>query len=236
MTTQGIHNHNADIHTKEPSVFHYDQPVAPIKVHVENEPQKTKEQVVQPPIKLQTPSIPFPRRLTKEKEKAQQQKFLENLKQLHINFPFIEALAQMPKYTKFLKSLLTNKARIEEAYTDLEKSIYQSDLESFNSVGNESDDNSDTRMPIRCINSVNTPYSVTRKTTGTDEVNSEHLYLASANEIDEKKPKLKDLPHHLEYAYLHGSKSFPIIISSKFSKKEKMLLLHVLEKRKGAIA
>ncbi|GJV84515.1 reverse transcriptase domain-containing protein [Tanacetum coccineum] len=88
---------------------------------------------------------------------------------------------------------------------DLEKSIYQSDLESFNYVGNESDDNFDTRMPIQRINSVNTPYSETQKTTGTDEVNSEHLYLASANKIDEKKPKLKDLPHHLEYAYLHAS-------------------------------
>ncbi|GJX33406.1 DNA-directed DNA polymerase [Tanacetum coccineum] len=52
----------------------------------------------------------------KEKEEAQQ-KFLENLKQLHINLPFIEALAQMPKYAKFLKGLLTNKARLEEACT-----------------------------------------------------------------------------------------------------------------------
>ncbi|GKD46601.1 hypothetical protein Tco_1271246, partial [Tanacetum coccineum] len=39
----------------------------------------------------------------------------ELLKQIHINFPFIEALAQMPKYSKFLKGLLTNKARLEEA-------------------------------------------------------------------------------------------------------------------------
>ncbi|GKB01906.1 DNA-directed DNA polymerase [Tanacetum coccineum] len=39
---------------------------------------------------------------------------LEKL-QLHINLPFIEALAQMPKYAKFLKGLLTNKARLEEA-------------------------------------------------------------------------------------------------------------------------
>ncbi|GKC10168.1 reverse transcriptase domain-containing protein, partial [Tanacetum coccineum] len=46
---------------------------------------------------------------------AQQKKFLENLKQLHINLPFIEALAQMPKYAKFLKGLLTNKPRLEEA-------------------------------------------------------------------------------------------------------------------------
>ncbi|GJU42571.1 reverse transcriptase domain-containing protein [Tanacetum coccineum] len=69
----------------------------------------------------------------------------------------------------------------------------------------------------------------------TDGFNGEHLYLASANEIDEKKPELKDLPHHLEYTYLHGDKSFPIIISSKLSEKEKMLLLQVLEKRKGAM-
>ncbi|GKD57964.1 hypothetical protein Tco_1295473, partial [Tanacetum coccineum] len=57
-----------------------------------------------------------------------------------------------------------------------------------------------------------------------------------ANEIDEKKPELKILPQHLEYAYLHGDKSFPIIISSKLSEREKMLLLQVLEKRIGEIA
>ncbi|GJR53993.1 reverse transcriptase domain-containing protein [Tanacetum coccineum] len=56
-------------------------------------------------------------RLRKEKEEAQQKKILENLKQLHINLPFIEALAQMPKYAKFLNGLLTNRARLEEACT-----------------------------------------------------------------------------------------------------------------------
>ncbi|GJZ33946.1 hypothetical protein Tco_0579382 [Tanacetum coccineum] len=67
--------------------------------------------------RVQTPPIPFTQRLRKEKEEAQQKKFLENLKQLHINLPFIEALAQMPKYAKFLKGLLTNRARLEEACT-----------------------------------------------------------------------------------------------------------------------
>ncbi|GJY03911.1 DNA-directed DNA polymerase [Tanacetum coccineum] len=118
----------------------------------------------------------------------------------------------------------------------LEKSIYQSDLESCNSIGNESNDNFDSEMPIQRIDSVTTPYFDAQKTAGTDGVNSEHLYSASANEIDEKKPELKDLPNHLEYAYLHGNKSFPIIILSKLSKKEKILLLQVLEKLKGAIA
>ncbi|GJY17939.1 DNA-directed DNA polymerase [Tanacetum coccineum] len=89
----------------------------PNKVLTEDQPQKTTELIVQPSSKVQTPPIHFLRRLRKEKEEAQQKKFLENLKQLHINFPFIEALAQVPKYAKFLKGLLTNKARLKEACT-----------------------------------------------------------------------------------------------------------------------
>ncbi|GJY80981.1 reverse transcriptase domain-containing protein [Tanacetum coccineum] len=75
-----------------------------------------------------------------------------------------------------------------------------------------------------------------KETARPDIVISEHLYSASANEIDEKKHELKDLLHHLEYTYLYGDKSFPIIILSILSEKEKMLLLQVLEKHKGAIA
>ncbi|GJR73784.1 reverse transcriptase domain-containing protein [Tanacetum coccineum] len=67
--------------------------------------------------------------------------------------------------------------------------------------------------PIRRITSINTPYLAVEETTKPVEVEREYLYSASANEIDEKKLELKDLSHHLEYAYLH-----------------------VLEKRKGAIA
>lgn len=33
-------------------------------------------------------------------------------KQLHINLPLVEALAQIPKYAKFLKDLLTNKRKL----------------------------------------------------------------------------------------------------------------------------
>ncbi|GJY91729.1 reverse transcriptase domain-containing protein [Tanacetum coccineum] len=54
---------------------------------------------------------------------------------------------------------------------------------------------------------------------------SEHLYPASAIEIDKKKPELKDLPSHLEYAYLKGDETCPVIISSKLTKKEKTSLL-----------
>ncbi|GKA87527.1 DNA-directed DNA polymerase [Tanacetum coccineum] len=95
-----------------------------------------------------------------------------------------------------------------------EESIDLSDLESC--------DKTECGTPIQRIEEVNTPYS--------QETN------ASANEIDEKRPVLKDLPSHLEYAYLKRDEYCPVIISSKLTKKEKISLLQVLEKRKGAIA
>ncbi|GJS42644.1 hypothetical protein Tco_0567687 [Tanacetum coccineum] len=68
------------------------------EVLTNDQPQMTSEPVVQPSNEVQTPPIPFPKRLRKEKEEAQQKKFLENMKQLHINLPFIKALAQMPNF------------------------------------------------------------------------------------------------------------------------------------------
>ncbi|GJU62344.1 reverse transcriptase domain-containing protein [Tanacetum coccineum] len=50
--------------------------------------------------------------LTKEeKEKEQFKKFFENLQQLSINIPFIEALEQTPKYAKFMKDLVVKKGK-----------------------------------------------------------------------------------------------------------------------------
>ncbi|GJV17497.1 reverse transcriptase domain-containing protein [Tanacetum coccineum] len=121
-TTQDVQDNNANIHTKEPLVINHEKPVESNEVLTKDQLQKADEPVVQQTSKVQTPPIPFPRRLRKEKEEAQQKKFLENLKQLHINLPFIEAIAQMPNYAKFLKDLLTNRARLKGA-SDLGASI-----------------------------------------------------------------------------------------------------------------
>ncbi|GKC12998.1 hypothetical protein Tco_1009780, partial [Tanacetum coccineum] len=114
-TTLDAHDNDTNVQPKEPVVVEPEKLVGSNEVLTNDQPQTTSEPVVQPSNETQTPPVPFPRRLRKEKEEAQQKKFLENLKQLHINLPFIEALAQMPKYAKFLKSLLTNKAKLEEA-------------------------------------------------------------------------------------------------------------------------
>nr|GEW94757.1 hypothetical protein [Tanacetum cinerariifolium] len=62
--------------------------------------------------------------------------------------------------------------------------------------------------------------------------------LFAANLCKDEKPttKLKDLPLHLEYAFLDNNLEFPIIISSLLSAQEKELLLGVLSKHKNALA
>ncbi|GKA04668.1 retrovirus-related pol polyprotein from transposon TNT 1-94 [Tanacetum coccineum] len=114
-TTTEISRDTNDVN-KEPPILHHDKPVEPNKVLVETKPQERKEQTIpQQPIELLFPH--GGNMLKKEKEEALQRKFLENLKQLHINIPFTEALSQMPKYAKFIKGLLSNKTRLEEACT-----------------------------------------------------------------------------------------------------------------------
>ncbi|KAK9033194.1 hypothetical protein V6N11_018231 [Hibiscus sabdariffa] len=63
------------------------------------------------------PPPPFPQRLKKQKHDYQFKKFLDILKQVHINLPLVEALQQMPNYVKFLKDMVSRKKRIEEFET-----------------------------------------------------------------------------------------------------------------------
>ncbi|GJQ93208.1 DNA-directed DNA polymerase [Tanacetum coccineum] len=351
-TTQDAQNNDDIVHTEEPHTINQDKLVESVE----------------------------------EKEEAQQKKFLENLKQLHINLPFIEILTQMPKYAKFLKGLLTNKARLEEACTitmnercstvllnklpskekdpgsftipcdigqlhinnaladlgasislmpytmyenlrlgepkatrmsleladrsiqyprriienvlikvdkfillidfvildmpedsrvtiilgrpflataqamidvfnkkitlkvrddevifDVDQSIKRPPIEddecyeiddlddTINSdlegCKPECKTNNDSRSeePIRRIASISTSYPVVQEITKPIEVEREHLYSASANEIDEKKPELKDLPNHLEYAYLIA-RFFQIPIAPEESRKDNIHL------------
>ncbi|GKD37256.1 DNA-directed DNA polymerase, partial [Tanacetum coccineum] len=95
---------------------------------------------------------------------------------------------------------------------------------------------SDFKKSIRRIEILDTAYSVSQEKQNFEKTWNEHLCSASANKIDEKKPELKDLPSHLEYAYLNGDRACLVIVSSKLTKKEKTSLLQVLEKHKGAIA
>ncbi|XP_062075741.1 uncharacterized protein LOC133779856 [Humulus lupulus] len=58
--------------------------------------------------------LPFPQRFQKQKQESQFKRFLDMLKQLHINIPLVEVLEQMPNYVKFMKYILTKKRRLGE--------------------------------------------------------------------------------------------------------------------------
>nr|GFA37081.1 hypothetical protein [Tanacetum cinerariifolium] len=55
--------------------------------------------------------------------------------------------------------------------------------------------------------------------------------------VDEPpKVELKDLPHHLEYAFLEGDNKLPVIIAKELEDEEKSALIKVLKSHKRAIA
>lgn len=53
----------------------------------------------------------FSQRFMKVKIEAKFTGFIELLKKLHINIPFIHVLSQIPFYEKFLKELISNKRK-----------------------------------------------------------------------------------------------------------------------------
>ena len=58
------------------------------------------------------PRPPLPQRLVKKTEDGKYRRFITMLKQISINVPLVEALEQMPDYTKFMKDLVTKKRSV----------------------------------------------------------------------------------------------------------------------------
>nr|GEY39463.1 reverse transcriptase domain-containing protein [Tanacetum cinerariifolium] len=249
MTTHGILNDNTNIHNEEPSVFIHDKLDAPKEVLIEMNLRKPKNKLFKHQLRLEEActvminercSTVLLNRLPSKEKDLGSFSISCNIGNLHINNVLADlgaSIGLMP-YTMYEKlddldetidvethELLGSDQLDSLLLKGLEKSNNQANLESCDSIGDESGNNYDLGTPIRHINPINTPYSVAHEIIRFDGIESEHLYSTSANEIDGKKPKLKDLPRHLEYAYLHGDKSFPIILSSNLSKTEKMLLL-----------
>ncbi|GJX78311.1 hypothetical protein Tco_0325122 [Tanacetum coccineum] len=223
-TTLDVHDNDISVPPKELVAVELEKPAGSNEDLTNDQPQITSKPVVQPSNEVQPPPVPFSKRLRNEKDDAQQKKFLENLKQSHINLPFIEALAQMPKYAKFLKGLLTNKARLEEACKIIMNKRCSAVL--LNKLPSKEKD----------PGSFTIPYDIGQLHIDNALADLGASISLIANDIDEKKLELKNLPQHLEYAYLNGDKSFTIIISSELSEKEKTSLLQVLEKQKGAVS
>ena len=84
------------------------------RVHDMDSKSPTPDQKSKTLVKPYQPPLQYLARARQEKNEEDYQKFLEHIKALQINIPFIEAVSQTPKYAKFLKELLTNRRKMEE--------------------------------------------------------------------------------------------------------------------------
>ncbi|GJW57459.1 retrovirus-related pol polyprotein from transposon TNT 1-94 [Tanacetum coccineum] len=105
----------------EPEDLPKDNPKLEIAVLSEDEEEestpKTKSQkpVKETPIpKPYKSKTPYPQRLRKEKMEAQYGKSVDMIRVVRINVPFVNVLAGMPNYGKFLKELVSNKHKLEQ--------------------------------------------------------------------------------------------------------------------------
>ncbi|GJY40685.1 reverse transcriptase domain-containing protein [Tanacetum coccineum] len=67
------------------------------------------------------------------------------------------------------------------------------------------------------------------------ELNLKELKIVKSSIDDPPKLELKDLPSHLEYAFLEGTDKLPVIIAKNLKEDEKVQLLKVLKSHKLAI-
>ncbi|GJX22317.1 reverse transcriptase domain-containing protein [Tanacetum coccineum] len=68
------------------------------------------------------------------------------------------------------------------------------------------------------------------------ELHVEELKIVKSSIDDPLELELKDLPSHLEYAFLEGTDKLPVIIAKNLKEDEKVRLLKVLKSHKHAIA
>nr|GEV65964.1 DNA-directed DNA polymerase [Tanacetum cinerariifolium] len=69
-----------------------------------------------------------------------------------------------------------------------------------------------------------------------DDLNQVDVTITKPSIEEPPKLKLKDLPSHLDYAFLEGTDKLPVIISKELKDKEKAAFLKVLKSHKQAIA
>ncbi|GJX42155.1 reverse transcriptase domain-containing protein [Tanacetum coccineum] len=167
----------------------------------------------------QKASIPFPSRRNDERrhEKANDQieKFYEIFKDLSFEISFTDALMLMPKFASTLKTLIGNKEKLSEmARTPLNENCSAVRIAQ--------------RDPSPPPPNQENYFPETRKDLKICEANS------SVNEPP--KVELKDLPPHLEYAFLEGDDKLPVIIAKDLKNEEKAALIKVLKSHKRAIA
>nr|GEV44200.1 reverse transcriptase domain-containing protein [Tanacetum cinerariifolium] len=186
-------------------------------------------------------SIPYPSRRSNERNREEDnnqiKKFYQIFKDMSFEISFAEALILMPKVPSTLKALIENKGKLRDPgkflipcdFPELaDHSIYCSvgvAEDVYVKVGSFHfpadfvvvDFDVDPRVPLILERS----FLKTKKA------------LIDVFEVDEPPvAELKELPPHLEYAFLEGDEKLPIIIAKDLSVEEKTAFITVLKSLK----
>nr|GFA86811.1 hypothetical protein [Tanacetum cinerariifolium] len=201
-----------------------------------------------------------------EKATNQMDKFFQISQDLHFDLSFADALLLMPKFASTIKSLLTNKDKLFEKKISLpELTPTQMTLELadrsitrpkgvaedvFVKVGEEitlrvNDEavtfnlNQTTRYSSTyddlLVNRIDI-IDVAREEYAQEILDFKEVIKAKSSFKEPPKVELKDLPSHLEYAYLEKNDKLPVIILKDLKDEEKEAVLNVLKSHKRAIA
>nr|GEW16364.1 hypothetical protein [Tanacetum cinerariifolium] len=239
----------------ETHVSNYDPVVAPVI-----EPVVAS---ISAPKPNQKPSILYPSRLHDQnlydKTNDQKEKFFKIFQDLNFNISFADALILMPKFGPSIRSLLTNKDKLYELARTLLNEHCSAVLlkklpEKLGDPGkflipcdflrmDECLALADLEGDILLFEAfLNDDPSLPPPNQGMylPQVRKEIKICKAKNDkslIDEPpEVELKDLPPHLEYAFLEGDDKLPVIIAKDLSVEEKAALIKVLKSHKQAIA
>ncbi|GJT85557.1 reverse transcriptase domain-containing protein [Tanacetum coccineum] len=216
----------------------------------------TSEPVVDPvsaPIPNQQTSIPFPSRRNderrREKAKDQIEKFFEIFRDLSFEISFTDALTLMPK---FASTLTGNKEKLKVlGFSD--SVTYGNPSLDYNPIVSNS---SPTLTPFGDSGFLLLEEANAFSTVDDEPISRElDATLHGSGDYSPKKPveelkfveakssfdeppevELKDLPPHLEYAFLEGDDKLPVIITKELKDEEKAALIKVLKSHLAAIA
>ncbi|GJY93064.1 hypothetical protein Tco_0508846 [Tanacetum coccineum] len=99
------------------TVIHDDSEDEADEAEKEVEPPSSKQvKSDPPPLKAYKPKISYPQRLYKKNMEERYAKFIDLIKEVRINISFVDVLAGMPNYRKFLKDLVSNKSKMEQIF------------------------------------------------------------------------------------------------------------------------
>ncbi|GKB09199.1 hypothetical protein Tco_0837511 [Tanacetum coccineum] len=173
------------------------------------------------------------------------EKFYQIFQDLRFDISFMDALILMPKFALTIKSLLTNKEKLFE----LAKSPLNEHVRRFLALKDDRHhlevDHSyyDSKGDILLLEAfLNDDPSLPPPTQGMylSQIRKELKIVEPKNKkssIDEPpEVELKDLPPHLEYAFLEGTDKLPVIIAKELKDEEKAALIKVLKSHKRALA